>query len=125
VKKTKIFMGSVRQSLQAQPKNIKKLSKHQKISNKSMFSEQREQMAKIRMGVTRRSLQAQPKILEKLSKYQIYQSGRKFFQKKNAQYLKRGQKLIWGLPDGICRLTPKSLKKLLEYQIYQSKQKFS
>jgi hypothetical protein len=28
-KKTKIHMGSIRQSLQAQPKNIKKLSKHQ------------------------------------------------------------------------------------------------
>jgi hypothetical protein len=33
VKKTKIHMGSIRQSLQAQPKNIKKLSKHQ--NNKS------------------------------------------------------------------------------------------
>jgi hypothetical protein len=28
-KKTKIHMGSIRQSSQAQPKNIKKLSKHQ------------------------------------------------------------------------------------------------
>jgi hypothetical protein len=41
-KKTKIHMGSIRRSLQAQPKNIKKLSKHQieikNISNKSMFS---------------------------------------------------------------------------------------
>jgi hypothetical protein len=28
-KKSKLHMGSIRQSLQAQPKNIKKLSKHQ------------------------------------------------------------------------------------------------
>jgi hypothetical protein len=28
-KKTKVHMGSIRQSLQAQPQNIKKLSKHQ------------------------------------------------------------------------------------------------
>jgi hypothetical protein len=35
-------------------------------------------------GATRRSLQAQPKILINLSEHQIYQSGLKFFQKKNA-----------------------------------------
>jgi hypothetical protein len=29
IKKTKIHIGSIRQSLQAQPKNTKKLSKHQ------------------------------------------------------------------------------------------------
>jgi hypothetical protein len=29
IKKTKIHMGSIRQSLQAQPKTIKKLSEHQ------------------------------------------------------------------------------------------------
>jgi hypothetical protein len=29
LKKTKIHMGSIRQKLQAQPNNIKKLSKHQ------------------------------------------------------------------------------------------------
>jgi hypothetical protein len=44
VKKTKIHMGSIRQSLQAQPKTIKKLSEHQinqsekKFTKKSMFS---------------------------------------------------------------------------------------
>jgi hypothetical protein len=44
VKKTKIHMGSIRQSLQAQPKNIKKLLEHQiyqskrKFFEKSMFS---------------------------------------------------------------------------------------
>jgi hypothetical protein len=43
VKQTKIHMGSIRQSLQAQPKNIKKLSKHQiyqsnrKISQKTLY----------------------------------------------------------------------------------------
>jgi hypothetical protein len=37
---------------------------------------------KIRMGATRRNLQAQPKILKKLPEHQIYQSNRKFFQKK-------------------------------------------
>jgi hypothetical protein len=34
------------------------------------------------MGATRRNLQAQPKILKKLSEHQIYQSKRKFSQKK-------------------------------------------
>jgi hypothetical protein len=39
-KKTKIHMGSIRQILQAQPKNIKKLSKHHRTKNftkKTMF----------------------------------------------------------------------------------------
>jgi hypothetical protein len=35
------------------------------------------------MGSIRKSLQAQPKILKKSSKHQIYQSERKFSQKKN------------------------------------------
>jgi hypothetical protein len=34
------------------------------------------------MGATRRNLQAQPKIQKKLSEHQIYQSKRKFTQKK-------------------------------------------
>jgi hypothetical protein len=45
VKKTKIHTGSIRQNLQAQPKNIKKINETpnqpieiKKISNKSMFS---------------------------------------------------------------------------------------
>jgi hypothetical protein len=65
-------MKSIRQSLQAQPNNIKKLSKHQKkpieikkISNKNMFSTSK---------------------------------------------VKRRQKFVWGLPDGVCRLNPKSKK---------------
>jgi hypothetical protein len=67
----------IRQSLQVQPKNIKKLSKHQinqpnkKKPNKSM-------------GASRRSLQAQPNILKKLSEHQIYQPRRKFSKKKYA-----------------------------------------
>jgi septum formation inhibitor MinC len=83
VEKTKTHMGSIRQNLQAQPKNTKKVIETpnqpieiKKISNKS------EKKAKIRMGATRRSLQAQPKILKKLSQHQIYQSGQTFFQKK-------------------------------------------
>jgi hypothetical protein len=74
-------MGSIRQSLQAQPKNLVKLSKHQ--INQSKIKSQikvclvyfkSEKKAKICMGVTRRSLQAQPKILNKLPEHQIYQS---------------------------------------------------
>jgi hypothetical protein len=42
----------------------------------------KEKEPKIRMGATRRNLQAQPKILKKSSKHQIYQSERKFSQKK-------------------------------------------
>jgi hypothetical protein len=87
-KKTKIHMGSIRQSLQAQQhkKVIKKPDqpiKIKKISNKSMFSMyfKSEKKAKIRMGGTQRSLQAQPKILKKLSVHQIYQSGRIFTNK--------------------------------------------
>jgi hypothetical protein len=39
------------------------------------------------MGATRRNLQAQPKTLKKLPKDQIYQSKRKFSQKKYVKYL--------------------------------------
>jgi hypothetical protein len=67
-------MGSIRQSMQAQPKNIKKYrstkstNRNKKISNKSMFSPSK---------VKRR----QPKMLKKLSKHQIKQSEQKFSQK--------------------------------------------
>jgi hypothetical protein len=44
------------------------------------------------MEATRRSLQDQPKSLKKLSEHQIYQSGRTFFQKKYAYYLKKEKK---------------------------------
>jgi hypothetical protein len=70
-KKTMIHLGSIRQSLQAQLQNIKKLSKHQvnnkKISNKSIFSTSK---------------------------------------------VKRRQKFVCGLPDGVFRLNPKSLKNI-------------
>jgi hypothetical protein len=41
-----------------------------------------------RTGATRRNLQAQPKILKKLPEHQIYQSKRKFSQKKDVEFLK-------------------------------------
>jgi hypothetical protein len=43
------------------------------------------------MRATRRNLQAQPKILKKESEHQIYQSKRKFTQKKYVQFLKSVQ----------------------------------
>jgi hypothetical protein len=65
-------MGSIRQSLQAQPKNIKKLSEHQiyqsgrKFFQKNYVSYLKSvKEPKICMGATRRNLQAQPKILNK------------------------------------------------------------
>jgi hypothetical protein len=90
--KTKIHMGSIRQSLQGQPKNIKKIieSPNQPIEIKKsqikvcLVYFKSEQKAKIRMEATRRSLLAQPTILKKLSEHEIYQSGLKFFQKKYA-----------------------------------------
>jgi hypothetical protein len=66
VKKTKIRIGSIRQSLQAQPKNIKKLTKHQinkpkKSQIKLCLVLPKCEESKTRMGATRRNLQAQPK----------------------------------------------------------------
>jgi hypothetical protein len=64
-------MRYIRQSLQAQPKTIKKLSKHQINQSKQKKSQikaclvKSEKKPKIRIGATRRSLQAQPKILNK------------------------------------------------------------
>jgi hypothetical protein len=86
-KKTKIHMGSIRQNLQAQRKNIKFIKRtnqpiRTKIFLKNYVSSLKSvKEPKIRMGATRRSLQAQLKILKKLSEHQIYQSERKFSQK--------------------------------------------
>jgi hypothetical protein len=68
------------------------------------------------MGSIRQNLQAQPKNIKKLSKHQINQSKKK---------KPKSQKLVWGLPDRVCRFNPKILKKLSKYQIYQSERKFS
>jgi hypothetical protein len=82
-------MGSIRQSLHAQPKNIKSYRNTKTINlnkKKSQIKVYRyfksEKKAKNRMGATLRNLQAQPKILKKISEQQIYQSSRNFFQKK-------------------------------------------
>jgi hypothetical protein len=73
-------MGATRRNLQAQPKILKKSSKHQinqserKCFQKncvSYFKSAKEQ--KIRIGATRRNVQAQPKMLNKSSKHQIKQ----------------------------------------------------
>jgi hypothetical protein len=79
------------------------------------------------MGAARRSLQAQPKILKKLSEHQIYQSGRKFFQKKYVKYLKnvKEPKIRIGTTRRNLQAQPKMLKNLSEQQINQSEQKFS
>jgi hypothetical protein len=78
-------MGSIRQSLQAQPKNYRNTKSTNRNKKKSQIKVclvlQKCKKAKIRMGAIRRRLQAQPKILNKLSEHQIYQSGRTFFQK--------------------------------------------
>jgi hypothetical protein len=79
------------------------------------------------MGATRRSLQAQPKILKKLSKHQIYQSGRKFLEKKYVKYLKSVMepKIRIGANRRNLQAQPKIFKKLSEHQINQSEQEFS
>jgi hypothetical protein len=80
------------------------------------------------MEATRRSLQAQTKILKKLSKHQIYQSGRKFFQKKYAWYLKKRErepKIRMGATRRNLQAQPKILKKSSKQQINQSERKFS
>jgi hypothetical protein len=85
-----------------------------KISNKSIFRKK----AKIRTGATRRSLQAQSKILKKLSEHQIYQSGRKFFQKKYAKYLKKEKepKIRMGATRRNLQAQPKFPKKSSKLQ---------
>jgi hypothetical protein len=73
------------------------------------------------------SLQATLKILKKISEHQIYQSGRKFFHKKDAKYLKKEKEpnIRMGATQRNLQTQPKILKKLSEHQIYQSKQKIS
>jgi hypothetical protein len=51
-------MGSNRQSLQAQPKNIKKLSKHQINQSKQKKYQIKVCLVLSTMGATRRNLQA-------------------------------------------------------------------
>jgi hypothetical protein len=79
------------------------------------------------MGSTRRSLEAQPKIIKKIIETRNQTTEKKILKKSmfNTSKVKRSQKFMWRLPDGICKLDPKSLKKLSEHQIYQSKRKFS
>jgi hypothetical protein len=63
------------------------------------------------MGPTRRNLQAQPKMLKKnCRKIKSTNQNKKFPNKSMFSTLKvkRSQKSVWGLPDGICRLNPKS-----------------
>jgi hypothetical protein len=72
-------------------------------------------------------LQAQPKILKKLSEHQIYQSGRKFFQRKCVWYLKKEKEpkiRVWTTRWNL-QARPKILKKLLKHQINQSERTFS
>jgi hypothetical protein len=64
-------MGSIRQSLQAQPNNIKKLSKHQINQSERKFSQKNYvsylksvKKPKIRIKATQRT--AQPKMLKKI-----------------------------------------------------------
>jgi translation initiation factor RLI1 len=81
-------MRATRQSLQAQPKILKKSSKHQINQSERKFSQKncvsylksvKEQ--KIRIGATRQNLQAPSKILKKSSKHQIKQLEQNFSQK--------------------------------------------
>jgi hypothetical protein len=70
-----------------------------KNSNKSMFS----------ISKMKRRQNSYRGYLKKLSEHQIYQSGRIFFQQSMLSTLKmkRSQKFVWELPDGICKLNPK------------------
>jgi hypothetical protein len=110
-KKTKIHMESIRQSLQAQPNNIKKLSEHQINQSKKKKSQikvclvfQNEKKAKIRMGATRWNFQAQPKTLKKIVGTSNQPIRSKIFPKKLCLVpLKcKGAKILYGL------LNPKS-----------------
>jgi hypothetical protein len=74
-------MGATRRNLQAQPKILKKSSKHQinqserkcfQINCASYFKSVKEQkIRKGAVGANLRNLQAQPKMLKKSSKHQI------------------------------------------------------
>jgi hypothetical protein len=64
------------------------------------------------MGATRRSLQAQSKILKKISEHQIYQSGRKFFQKKYSWYLRKEKEP--NIPMGATRRNLQAQPKMLK-----------
>jgi hypothetical protein len=82
-------VGATRRNLQAQPKILKKLLKHQINHSDRSFSQKkyiyyrkRVEEPKIRMEATQRNLQARPRILKKLSEHQINQSERTFSQKK-------------------------------------------
>jgi hypothetical protein len=54
----------------------------------------------IRLGANRRNLQAQPKMLKKI----VGTSNQNFLKKSmfSSLKVKRSQKLVWELPDGIC-----------------------
>jgi hypothetical protein len=64
------------------------------------------------MEATRRNLQAQPKILKKCWNTKSTNQNENFPKKSmfSSLKVKRNQKFVWELPDGICRLNPKSLK---------------
>jgi hypothetical protein len=127
-------MGATRQNLQVQPKNLKKLSEHQlnqsevTFYQKTIFSILK--VTRSQQFVSSRNLQVRPKILKIISEFQI----RKPFQTKKIHQkvclvvspskMKRSQKFVWRLPDGICRLDPKTSKKLSEHQLNQSERWF-
>jgi hypothetical protein len=73
---------------QAQPKTIKKLSKHQINQSERNFSQKgclylkSVKEPKIRMGATRRNLQARPRILKKIRDIKSTNQNENFFKKK-------------------------------------------
>jgi hypothetical protein len=127
--KTRIHMEFIRKSLQAQPNNIKKLSKHQINQSKYKKSQIKVclvlQKWKEGKNSTRRSFQPQPKILK------IYQNTKSTnqdenFSKKYIKYLKsvKEPKIHMGATRRNLQAQPKMLKKMSEHQINQSEQKF-
>jgi hypothetical protein len=93
-------MGSIRQSLQAQPKNIKKLSKHQINQSKKKsyggypteFTGSTQNPKKI---IRKPNLSIRLNIFPKKTMFSTLRK-------------KRSQKFVLGLPDRICRLDLKS-----------------
>jgi hypothetical protein len=81
-------MGATRRNLQAQPKILKKKSKHQTYQSEQKFTQKNYvsylksvKEPKIHLGATRRNSQAQPIMLKKSSEHQINQSEQKISQK--------------------------------------------
>jgi hypothetical protein len=121
-KKTKTHVGSIRQSLQAQPKNLKKLSKHlnqpihvKKISNKSMFSTSKvKRRLKFEWGLPDRVCRLNPEFLKKIIRTPTLPIRTKILQKKVCLST---SKIRMGATRQSLQAQPKILRKSSKHQI--------